>query len=110
MYGKRQLTDAGVSACGGALACDDPDVSALVYVAASQPDAGESPGEVSALAPSILPDDALVPSADGFSILDPARFPEIFGAHLPLDMTAFIAVMQAPSARAAFKGEVEAAA
>ncbi|OYW62603.1 MAG: alpha/beta hydrolase [Rhodobacterales bacterium 12-65-15] len=92
------------------VAGDDPDVSALVYVAALQPDAGESLGEVSALASPILPDDALVPSEDGFLILDPARFPEIFGADLPSDVTAFMAVSQAPTAGAAFGAEIEAAA
>lgn len=89
---------------------DDPDVSALVYVAALQPDVGESLGEVTALAPSVLPDDALVASEDGFLIIDPDRFPAIFGADLPADVTMFMAHAQAPTAAASFGTEMKTAA
>ena len=92
------------------VAGDDPDVSALVYVAALQPDAGESLGEVSALAPAVLADDTLVPSEDGFVIIDPPKFHDVFGADLPPEVTDFMAISQSPTAGAAFGAEVEAAA
>lgn len=44
---------------------DDPDVKDLVYVAAFQPDVGESIGVLSAFMQSDLPNDALLVFDDG---------------------------------------------
>lgn len=87
-YGGAVITAAG----------DDPDVAALVYVAAFQPDAGESVMDLFAMAPPAMPFDMLVPTEDGFVTLDPTRFAETLGADVPADTMAFLSHAQAPSA------------
>src|ERR1700704_1715683 len=54
------------------VAGSDPKVKALVYVAALQPDVGESSGEVAPPMPPASND--LKPTKDGFVFLDPAKF------------------------------------
>lgn len=97
-YGGSIITVAGV----------DPKVKALVYVAALQPDVGESSGEVAPPMPPASHD--LKPTKDGFVFLDPARFAADFGADLPRANAEFMARSQMPVAGAAFSAKLPAAA
>jgi pimeloyl-ACP methyl ester carboxylesterase len=82
---------------GGAIitgAGNNTHVKALVYVAAFQPDVGESLGSLGAKMPPAST--AIVPSADGFLFLDPARFHADFAADVPPAITYFMARSQVP--------------
>lgn len=84
---------------GGAvitLAGDDPKVKSLVYIAAYEPDVGESvfdlatrphPGEEAA---------PLLPPSDGFLLVDPAKFPTSFAADVDASTTRFMNASQVP--------------
>src|SRR5438132_983710 len=62
------------------VAGSDPKVKALVYVAALQPDVGETSGEV---APPIPPaSNDLKPTEDGIVFLDPTKYADDFGADM----------------------------
>ncbi|QAY73727.1 alpha/beta hydrolase [Agromyces protaetiae] len=98
---------------GGAVitnaATGDPDVAALVYVAAFVPDEGEVLGQFAdpeAYPGALLGPDSLVhrPSPDGEDevSIDPDRFGEIFAADLPTDVTANLATRQRPVASTVF--------
>ena len=85
-YGGAVITQAG----------DDPKVQSLVYLAAFAPDVGESvfelaskphPGEESA---------PLLPPADGYLLVDPAKFPTAFAADVDGSTTKFMADAQVP--------------
>ena len=71
-YGGAIITGAGVN----------PHVKALVYVAAFQPDVGESLGSLGAKMPAAGAS-AVKPSADGFLYIDRAAFHDAFCADLP---------------------------
>ncbi|WP_349239883.1 alpha/beta hydrolase [Patulibacter sp. SYSU D01012] len=102
---------------GGAvisLAGQRDQVVGLVYVAAYALDEGESLGEHqgrfpdSALAASLrtapfpLPD-----GGEGVDVsVDPAAFPSVFAADVPLETTRFLAIAQRPLAAAAFEERV----
>lgn len=90
------------------VAGDDPKVKALVYVAALQPEKGETTGGLVQTMPS--PSNDIKPTADGFLFLDPAKFPADFGADLPKDQAEFMARAQTPVAVAAFTAPVPVAA
>jgi pimeloyl-ACP methyl ester carboxylesterase len=96
---------------GGAIitvAGTDPKVKALVYVAALQPDIGETSAEV---APAMPPArDDLRTTKDGFVFLDPAKFAADFGADLPKAQAEFMARAQMPVAGAAFGARLTVAA
>jgi pimeloyl-ACP methyl ester carboxylesterase len=80
---------------GGALITEtgnDPKVKALVYVAALQPDAGESPFELLSSKPAAS--EAVKFTADGYAYLDPAHYQEDFAADLPKADTDFMADTQ----------------
>ena len=90
------------------VAGNDPKVKALVYVAALQPDIGETSAEV---APPMRPaSNDLKPTADGFVFLDPAKFAADFGADLPKAQAEFMAHSQMPVSGAAFNVKMTAAA
>ncbi len=89
-YGGAIITEAGA----------DPKVKALVYIAALQPDKGESVGKLVMSMPG--PSDDIHPSPDGFLFLDPAHFVADFCADLPKDQAAFMTESQMPVAAAAF--------
>jgi pimeloyl-ACP methyl ester carboxylesterase len=84
---------------GGAVisqAGDDPKVQSLVYIAAFAPDVGESvfdlaskphPGEEAA---------PLLPPADGFLLVDRAKFPTSFAADVDASTTRFMNASQVP--------------
>src|SRR5918992_2619084 len=87
-YGGAVITEAG----------NDPEVAALVYIAAFVPDQGES---VETLLGTFPPDepsagDAILPPQDGFLFLDRERFHESFAGDLSADEAAFMADSQVP--------------
>jgi pimeloyl-ACP methyl ester carboxylesterase len=96
---------------GGSLitvAGSDPRVKALVYVAALQPDIGETSGEVAPPMPPASND--LKPTKDGFVFLDPVKFAADFGADLPKAQAEFMAHSQMPVSGAAFNAKLTVAA
>jgi pimeloyl-ACP methyl ester carboxylesterase len=99
---------------GGAViteAANDPKVMALVYVAAHMPDAGESEAEDGKRFPSDLSKStAIKKTADGFTYLDPAQFPEYFAADLPAEQAAFMARSQVLNLADNFKAVITTAA
>ena len=89
-YGGQIITDAGA----------DKNVKALVYVAALQPEVGDS---VISLASTMeLPNKDVKETPDGFLYLDPATFAADFAADLPADLSGFMAISQMPVAKLAF--------
>lgn len=96
-YGGTIITAAG----------DDPKVKALVYVAALQPEKGETTGGLVQSMPS--PSNDIKPTQDGFLFLDPAKFAADFGADLPKKQAEFMAHAQMPVAVAAFQAPVPVA-
>lgn len=97
-YGGSLITVAGA----------DAKVKALVYVAALQPDAGESSAEAAPPKPDSAKD--LRISKDGFVTLDPAMFAHDFGADLPRARAEFMAHAQVPIAGATFSARLPVAA
>ena len=71
---------------------NDANVKSLVYVAAFQPDTGESLGSLSAGKPPAS--SGPKPSPDGFLYLDPATFHADFCADVPKPMADFMAISQ----------------
>jgi len=103
-YGGAVITVAGSS----------DKVAGLVYVAGLAPDDGESVNDLQGRFPSLAMGPLVQPVelADG-SVeisIDPARFPDVFGADLPADDAAFRAISQRPVAAAAFDDPATAAA
>jgi pimeloyl-ACP methyl ester carboxylesterase len=85
----------------------DPKVKALVYVAALQPDVGESTGELAGRMPPSSND--IKSAKDGFLYLDPSKFAANF-ADLPKARAEFMAASQVPVSGAAFDAKVTVAA
>lgn len=88
----------------------DPRVRALVYVAALQPDVGETTNTLAAKIPGTVPGSDLQPTPDGFIFVDPARFATDVAADLPRAQAQFMANAQMPVAAAAFDAPVTVAA
>lgn len=88
----------------------DPRVRALVYVAALQPDVGETTNRLAASMPGTVPASDLQPTKDGFIFVDPARFATDVAADLPRAQAQFMANAQVPVAAAAFDAPVTVAA
>ncbi|SCW65519.1 Pimeloyl-ACP methyl ester carboxylesterase [Rhizobium mongolense subsp. loessense] len=97
-YGGTIITAAG----------DDPKVKALVYVAALQPEKGESTARLLQSMPS--PSNDLKPTKDGFLVLDRTKFAADFGADLPMDQAEFMARSQMPVEIAGVNAQVPVAA
>jgi pimeloyl-ACP methyl ester carboxylesterase len=98
---------------GGAIitvAGADPKVRALVYVAAVQPDVGESTNKLAASMPGRASSSDFKPTKDGFIFIDPAKFAADVGADLPPAQAQFMANSQMPVAAAAFDAPVTVAA
>lgn len=96
---------------GGAIitaAGDDPKVKALVYVAALQPEKGESAAQLLQSIPSSTND--IKPTPDGFLVLDRTKFASDFGADLPKDQAEFMARSQMRVAIAGTNAQVSVAA
>ncbi|WP_089174498.1 alpha/beta hydrolase [Bosea sp. AS-1] len=95
-YGGMVVTEAG----------HDASVAGLVYVAAFQPEKGESLGTLAGRKPvPNAPPDAIKATADGYLYLDPKAFPAAFAADLPKAGAAFLARSQVFAAKAAFTAE-----
>ena len=89
----------------------DPDVASLVYVAALQPDAGESVADLNASMPSPARDGDTVLTADGAALtVDPDRFAAALAADLPAADARFLADSQTPTAVSAFSAALPEAA
>jgi pimeloyl-ACP methyl ester carboxylesterase len=86
----------------------DSKVKALVYVAALQPDAGETSAEVAP--PKKGASDDLRTTKDGFIFLDPAKFAADIGADLPRATAEFMAHSQMPILGTAFSTKLTVAA
>jgi len=89
------------------VAGSDPKVKALVYVAALQPDVGETSAEVAP--PTKQASNDLRPTKDGFIFLDPAKFAYV-GADLPKASAEFMARSQMSISGAAFSTKLTVAA
>ena len=97
-YGGAVITEAGANA----------HVASLVYVAAFAPDEGE---KIGALLGSIAPAaDSIAPTADGYLMVDPAKFPADFAADLPAAEAQFLAISQVPVNAAALGTPIAAPA
>ena len=87
----------------------DAKVKALVYVAALQPEVGESVGKLASSMPG--PSNDIKKSADGaFLYLDPAHYAADFCADLPPAQAAFMRDAQMPVSAASFGAPATAAA
>ncbi len=98
---------------GGAIitvAGADPKVRALVYVAAVQPDVGETTNQLAASMPGTVSSSDFRRTRDGFIFIDPARFAADVAADLPSAQAKYMAHAQMPVAAAAFDAPVTAAA
>ena len=90
-YGGMIITEAG----------KHPDVKALVYIAAMQPDVGES---LVSLADKMPPAaKSIGPVGDGYLAIDPAAFPADFAAGVPKPVADFMAISQVPTFNEALK-------
>jgi pimeloyl-ACP methyl ester carboxylesterase len=90
-------------------AAGNPNVKALVYIAALAPDAGEPIGPLFDQYPSdVLP--KFVPDAAGFLYIDPPAYPELFAPDIPRRQAKAMAVAQKPLAGATLGQTVAAAA
>jgi pimeloyl-ACP methyl ester carboxylesterase len=82
---------------GGAVitvAGNNAHVASLVYVAAFAPDEGEKLGPLlGSIAPAA---NSIAPTADGYLLVDPAKFPADFAADLPAAEAQFMAISQLP--------------
>jgi len=82
-YGGAVITEAG----------DHPNVTGLVYIAAFAPDAGESPGGITAKHPPVAVPN-LAPDSDGYLWIKPDKFHESFCQDLTVDEGLVMAVTQ----------------
>jgi pimeloyl-ACP methyl ester carboxylesterase len=88
----------------------DPKVRALVYVAALQPDIGETTNQLASSMPGTVPASDFQPTKDGFIFIDPAKYAADVGADLPPAQAKFMANAQMPVAATAFSAPVTVAA
>jgi pimeloyl-ACP methyl ester carboxylesterase len=97
-YGGMIITETGMH----------PDVRALVYVAAVQPDVGES---LSDLADKMAPAaKSIGPVGDGFLAVNPDAFPNDFAADAPKEVARIMAISQVPVAAEALRAKATIAA
>jgi pimeloyl-ACP methyl ester carboxylesterase len=97
-YGGMIITETGMH----------PDVKALVYVAAMQPDVGESLSDLAGKMPAAAK--SISPVGDGFLAVDPDAFASDFAADVPKPVAAFMAISQVPVSKDAFEAKATAAA
>ncbi len=83
-YGGAVITEAGNNA----------HVASLVYVAAFAPDEGEKLGPL--LGSIAAAANSIAPTADGYLLVDQAKFPADFAADLPAAEAQFMAISQVP--------------
>ena len=99
-YGGAVITEAG----------NDPNVAALVYIAAFVPDKGESVNTLIAGFPKDAPGPPILPPQDGFLFLDREKFHDSFAADLDTERAAFMADSQIPWGVDALEGTITEAA
>src|SRR5215207_10270975 len=85
-YGGAVITEAG----------NDPNVAALVYIAAFVPDKGESVNTLIEGFPKDGPQPPILPPQDGFLFLDREKFAASFAADVNAELAAFMADSQVP--------------
>ncbi|SJM31009.1 alpha/beta fold hydrolase [Mesorhizobium delmotii] len=88
----------------------DPKVTAVVYIAAFAPDAGESVSSLIANPPPGAPVPPILPPVDGFLMLDKEKFAASFAADVRPSLASFMADSQVPWGVAALEGKVTAPA
>jgi pimeloyl-ACP methyl ester carboxylesterase len=86
----------------------NPDVRALVYVAAFQPDVGETVGELSSKMPAATK--AVAPVGDGFLAVNVDAFPKDFAPDAPKSLARFMAISQVPITEGSFAAKITVAA
>ncbi len=99
-YGGAVITEAG----------NDPNVAALVYIAAFAPDKGESVNTLLEGFPQDGPQPPILPPQDGFLFLDREKFHDSFAADVDADRAAFMADAQVPWGVEALGGTISEAA
>src|SRR5215218_11278081 len=101
-YGGAVITEAG----------NDPNVAALIYIAAFAPDEGESVETILGTFPPGEPNagDAILPPQDGFLLLERGKFHDTFAADVSAEEAAFMADSQVPWGVEALTGTVGEAA
>ena len=99
-YGGAIITEAG----------NDPNVTALVYIAAFAPDQGESVNSLIKTFPTNGPQPPILPPQDGFLFLDKAKFPASFAGDVSAADAAFMADSQVPWGLNALGGTITQAA
>jgi pimeloyl-ACP methyl ester carboxylesterase len=97
-YGGMIITEAG----------GHPSVKALVYVAAFQPNVGESAGALNSKMPPAS--NSITPVGGGFLQVKPESFPEDFAADVPRPLAHFMAISQVPISMEAFGAKSTVAA
>ena len=95
-YGGAVITEAG----------NDPNVAALVYIAAFAPDRGESVNTLIADPPPGAPVPPILPPNDGFLFLDRDKFHASFAGDVPAEQAAFMADSQVPWGVDALSGSI----
>lgn len=95
-YGGAVISEAGT----------DPNVAALVYIAAFAPDKGESVNTLIANPPPGAPVPPILPPQDGFLFLDREKFAASFAGDLPAEQAAFMADSQVPWGLDALAGAI----
>jgi pimeloyl-ACP methyl ester carboxylesterase len=98
-YGGAVITEAG----------DQPNVVGLVYIAAFAPDAGESPGGITAKNPPVAAPN-LAPDSDGYLWIKPDKFHESFCQDLTADEGLVMAVTQKAPLASTFADKITAPA
>ena len=88
---------------------DRPSVRSLVYVAAFEPDVGETAGALQAKNPP-AGGQSVVPSGGGFVYVKPAAFAKDFAAGVPKPTAHFMEISQVPIAADSFGAKVTVAA
>ena len=99
-YGGAVITEAG----------NDPNVAALVYIAAFAPDEGESVNTLIGGFPKDAPGPPILAPQDGLLLLDRARFHDSFAADVDGESAAFMADSQVPWGVDALEGTISEAA
>lgn len=99
-YGGAVITEAG----------NDPNVAALVYIAAFAPDTGESVNTLIADPPPGAPAPPILPPQDDFLFLDRDKFHASFAGDVPAEQAAFMADSQVPWGVDALGGTISEAA
>ncbi|MGY2737102.1 alpha/beta hydrolase [Sphingomonas sp. UYP23] len=99
-YGGALITEAG----------GDPKVRSLVYVAAFQPDVGETVAQLGASMPALLPPTAVKAWRDGYVTIDPIAFSRDVAGDVPKAEAAFMAASQVQTNASVFTQKITTAA